>query len=132
MNTQPAFQSYLVDEALVAGYIRLNLDTLDSGNGAVAVPAAARAYLRGGRTTLLGDHGAFDRVAASGSDAQRLKAQADAAFNAVERDLAAVQTLRRASDWRPWRAAFTRDDQALADLYQLWPGLAWPVSLPPT
>src|SRR5579884_2402419 len=35
VNTQPAFQSYLVDEALVAGYIRLNLDTLDSGNGAV-------------------------------------------------------------------------------------------------
>lgn len=132
VGTQPAFQAYLVDEALVAGYIRLNLDTLDSGNGAVAVLSSARAYLRNGRTTLLGDHGAFDRVAASGLDAQRLKARADAAFSAVEKDLSAVQTLRHAADWQPWRAAFTRDDHALADLYQAWPGLAWPVSLPPS
>lgn len=130
VSTQPALRAYLLDEALAAGYIQINVDPLDSGNGLVTIPASARGYLRQGRSALLRDHGAFDRIAAPGADAQRLKAAADAIFTAIEKDLAAGIALRQPADWQAWRATFAGHDRALANLYQTWPGLTWPEQLP--
>jgi hypothetical protein len=121
-NTQQALDAYLLDEALTAGYIRMQVDPLyaDGGNG--ALPGDVRARLQHLRAVLGQDHRAFDLIAAPDAQARLLKSDADSAFTAIEGDVAAARTLRRYADWLSWNAAFTTDDHALADLYQIWPG----------
>jgi hypothetical protein len=121
-NAQRALDAYLRDEALAAGYIRMEVNPLyaDGGNG--ALPGDVRARLQHLHAVLRQDHQAFDLVAAPTAEARRLKSDADHTFTAIEGAIAAAPALRRYSDWRAWNAAFTKDDRALADLYQIWPG----------
>jgi Domain of unknown function (DUF4352) len=121
-NAQRALDAYLRDEALAAGYIRMEVNPLytDGGNG--ALPGDVRARLEHLHAVLRQDHQAFDRVAAPTAAARRLKSNADRTFTAIEGAIAAAPALRRYTDWRAWNAALARDDRALADLYQIWPG----------
>jgi hypothetical protein len=121
-NAQRALDAYLCDEALAAGYIRMEVDPLyaDGGNG--ALPGDVRARLQHLHAALRQDHRAFDLIATPNLAARRLKSDADRAFTAIEDAIAAGPALRRYTDWQAWNAAFTKDDRALADLYQIWPG----------
>jgi hypothetical protein len=121
-NAQRALDAYLRDEALAAGYIRMEVNPLymDGGNG--ALPGDVRARLEHLHAVLRQDHQTFDLVAAPTAAARRLKSNADRIFTAIEGAIAAAPALRRYTDWRAWNAAFTKDDRALADFYQIWPG----------
>jgi hypothetical protein len=121
-NAQQALDVYLLDEALAAGYIRMEVDPLyaDGGNG--ALPGDLRAHLQHLHAVLRQDHRAFDLVATSTAAARRLKSKADSTFTAIEGAIAAAPALRRYADWQAWNAALAQDDRALADLYQIWPG----------
>jgi hypothetical protein len=121
-NAQRALDAYLCDEALAAGYIRMEVDPLymDGGNG--ALPGDVRAHLQHLRAALRQDHRAFDLIAAPTAEARRLKSDADSTFTDIEGAIAAAPALRHYADWHAWNAAFTKDDRALADLYQIWPG----------
>ena len=92
----------------------------DGGNG--ALPGDVRARLQHLRAVLKQDHHAFDLIATPNAEARRLKSDADSTFTTVEGAIAAARALRRYADWLAWNAAFTKDDRALADLYQIWPG----------
>lgn len=120
-NAQLALQTYLLDEAQAAGYIRENVAPLYASGAGSAIPAGVRARIAAFRRTLAGDRRAFDAVP-SVSAARGLKAQSDTAFAAIDRDLIALLSLHRTSDWLAWSTLFTTDDLALADLYQNWPG----------
>lgn len=124
---QAALDGYLVDEALAAGYLELNINPGQTG-AALALTSADRAYLRRQLTRLAADHAAFDHSAPGDKVVKALKAQADHAFTAIEHDLAGLDSVHSAAQWAPWRAAFIGDDHALVDLYQAWPG-AQPVPL---
>jgi Domain of unknown function (DUF4352) len=121
-NAQRALDAYLLDEALAAGYIRMEVDPLyaDGGNG--SLPRDVRARLQHLRAVLRQDHRAFDLIATPTAAARRLKSDADSTFTAIEGAIAAAPALRHYAGWLAWNAAFTKDDRALADLYQNWPG----------
>src|SRR4051794_7898847 len=72
-NAQQALDAYLLDEALAAGYIRMEVDPLyaDGGNG--GLPGDVRARLQHLRAVLTQDHRAFDLIAAPTAAARRLK-----------------------------------------------------------
>ena len=121
-NAQRALDAYLRDEALAAGYIRMEVNPLytDGGNG--ALPGDVRARLEHLHAVLRQDHQTFDLVAAPTAAARRLKSNADGIFTAIEGAIAAAPALRRYADWHAWHTAFTQHDRALADFYQDWPG----------
>lgn len=123
-NTLVALQTYLLDEAQAAGYIRENVAPLYAAGAGSAIPTGVRARLAALRRTLAGDRRAFDAIAAVPAvpAAQRLKAQSDLAFAAIDHDLATLPPVHRTSDWLAWSTLFTTDDQTLAALYQSWPG----------
>jgi hypothetical protein len=121
-NAQQALDAYLCDEALAAGYIRMEVDPLYADGGHGALPGDVRARLEHLHAALRQDHRAFDLVAAPTAAARRLKSDADRTFTAIEGALAAAPALRRYTDWRAWNATLAQDDRALADLYQIWPG----------
>jgi hypothetical protein len=121
-NAQQALDAYLCDEALAAGYIRMEVDPLYADGGHGALPGGVRARLEHLRAVLRQDHRAFDLIATPNLEARRLKSDADRTFAAIEGAIAAAPALRRYADWHAWNAAFTEDDRALADLYQIWPG----------
>lgn len=118
-----ALRVYILDEALAAGDVAMDLDTLyNTGVGGGPVPGAARAELGRQHALLGGDRARFDAVSSADPRAQRLKATADAVFTAVENSLAAIGTVHTQAEWRAWRTTFGTDDRALGDLYQDWPG----------
>jgi hypothetical protein len=121
-NAQPALDAYLRDEALAAGYIRMEVDPLYADGGTGALPGDVRAHLQHLRAVLRQDHRAFDLIATPNVEARRLKSDADSTFTAIEGAIAAAPALRRYADWHAWHTAFTQHDRALADLYQIWPG----------
>jgi hypothetical protein len=121
-NAQRALDAYLFDEALAAGYIRMEVDPLYTEGGNGALPGDVRARLQHLRAVLSQDHQAFDLVAASIAAARRLKSDADSTFTAIEGAIAAAPARRRYADWYAWHTVFTQHDRALADLYQIWPG----------
>jgi len=117
-----ALRAYILDEALAAGDVAMDLDTLYTAGGGGPVPTAARAELGRQRALLGGDRARFDAVSSADPRAQRLKATADAVFTAIENSLAAIGTVHTQAEWRAWRTTFGTDDHALGDLYQDWPG----------
>ena len=120
--TQPAFQTYVLDEALVGGYIALNVDRPYAGGADAAVPASIGAYVKQQASKLAADQTAFLAVA-PGSD---LKAKAEQmnvsrVLTAIQQDLLAAPTLRTYAQWARWRATFTADNDYMAGLYDSWP-----------
>jgi hypothetical protein len=118
---QTELDTYLLDEARAAGYMREHVEPLYAQGSGTAIPAATRAQIAAFRRLLAGDQHAFDAVAAAPA-ARSLKTQADTAFAAIDHDLQTLLPIRRAADWLAWSALFSTDDHALADLYQDWPG----------
>jgi hypothetical protein len=128
---EPALRSYLLDEAAAASYIRMDLGGPNAPSLPNGLSGAARARLEGGLAALQRDRRAFDDVPAVAPRAQALKTRADESFGAIERALSGVLSVRSAGEWTRWRSTFDSGDRALADLYQVWPGLEPDVSLPP-
>jgi len=120
--TQPAFQAYVLDEALVGGYIALNVDRLYAGGADGAVPISVGAYIKQQAGKLATDHQAFLAVA-PGSDLKAKTEQVNVSrvLTAIQQDLLAAPTLRTYAQWARWRAAFTVDNDYMATLYDSWP-----------
>ncbi len=118
---QMALETYLLDEARAAGYIREHVEPLYAQGAGAAIPAATRTQLAAFRRLLAEDQRSFDAVAAAPA-ARSLKVQSDTAFAAIDHDLQTLLPIRRTADWLAWSALFSTDDHALADLYQDWPG----------
>ncbi len=120
--SQPSLLAYLLDEAAVAGYLRLSVAPLYAGGTNGPLPGDALALLRRQAIRLGADRRAFDAVPASGSTPQHYKAGADAAFAAIAADLAQVGVVRDVAGWTAWYGALQSHDKVLADLYDAWPG----------
>lgn len=120
--TQPAFQAYVLDEALVGGYIALNVDRLYAGGGDAAVPTSVGNYVKQQAQKLAADQTAFLAVA-PGSDLKAKTEQTNVSrvLTAIQQDLLAVTMLRTYAQWAHWRAAFTADNDYMASLYDSWP-----------
>ncbi len=120
--TQPAFQAYVLDEALVGGYIALNVDRLYAGGANAAVPTSVGTYIKRQASKLAADQTAFLAVA-PGSDPKAKMEQANVSrvLAAIQQDLLAAPALRTYAQWARWRAAFTADNDYMAGLYDSWP-----------
>ena len=120
--TQPAFKAYVLDEALVGGYIALNVDHLYVGGVDAAVPTSVGAYIKRQAEKLATDQTAFLAIA-SGSDLKVKMEQANVSrvLAAIEKDLLAAPALRTNAQWARWHTTFTADNDYLASLYDSWP-----------
>jgi len=120
--TQPAFQAYVLDEALVGGYIALNVDRLYADGADDAVPTAVGAYIKQRVGKLATDRQAFLAIA-PGSDLKAKTEQTNVSrvLTAIQQDLLAAPALRTYAQWAHWRAAFTADNDYMAGLYDSWP-----------
>ncbi len=120
--TQPAFRAYVLDVALVGGYIALNVDRLYAGGANAAVPTSVGAYIKRQASKLATDQTAFLAVA-PGSDLKAKMEQANVSrvFAAIQKDLLAAPALRTYAQWARWRAVFTADNDYMATLYDSWP-----------
>ena len=120
--TQPAFQTYVLDESLVGGYIALNVDRLYAGGSDAVVPTSVATYIKRQAGRLAADRQAFLAVA-SGSDLKAKTEQVNVArvLAAIQQDLLAAPTLRTYAQWAHWRATFTADNDYMAGLYDSWP-----------
>jgi hypothetical protein len=122
LAARPAMQQYLDDAALIAGYIRLQVESVYLGDPPVDLSTLDRSLLRRSLRQLAADHSALDEVGAKDALARRLRAQADRVCSSIEADLSALLAVQRSDDVSTWRATFDQDDHALADLYEYWPG----------
>lgn len=122
LAARPALQQYLHDAALVAGYIRLQVERVYLETPSLDLSALDRSLVRRSLQQLIADRGALDEVAAKDDLGRRLRAQADAVCGAVESDLSALLDMQPSGDASTWRATFDEHDRALADLYEHWPG----------
>jgi len=120
--TQPAFQAYVLDEALVGGYIALNVDRLYAGGVNAAVSTSIGDYIKRQAGKLAADRQAFLAVA-PGSDLKAKMEQASVSrvLTAIQQDLLAAPTLRTYTQWAHWHTAFTADNNYMAGLYDSWP-----------
>ncbi len=120
--TQPAFQAYVLDEALVGGYIALNVDRLYAGGVNAAVSTSIGDYIKRQAGKLVADRQAFLAVA-PGSDLKAKTEQTNVSrvLTAIQQDLLTAPTLRTYAQWAHWRAAFTADNDYMAGLYDSWP-----------
>ncbi len=125
--TWPALRQYLRDEALVGGYIALNVDPLYAGGAGATIPTAARDYIARQVSALAGDHAAFLAVDAAdlslrfNLDTIKERTDADNALTALDDDVKAAATLRTNAQWAQWRARLTADNDVLDSLYEAWP-----------
>jgi len=120
--TQTALKTYLLDEALAVGYIRLHVAPLYQNGGGGGLPGGARAYLQTQYDQLVADHHTFDAVPATGKDPLLLKTSVDTAFTALEMTIAGIIAIHGPADWTTLQGALDTDDAAIDGLYQTWPG----------
>jgi len=119
--TQTALKTYLLDEALAVGYIRVHVAPLYQ-NGGGALPGSMRAYLQTQHDQLVADHHAFDAVPATGKDPLLLKTSVDTAFTALETTIGGIIAIHGPGVWTTLQGALDTDDEAIDGLYQTWPG----------
>ncbi|HZS92960.1 MAG TPA: hypothetical protein VFE42_36410 [Chloroflexota bacterium] len=122
LAARPALQQYLDDAALVAGYIRLQVERVYLETPSLDLSALDRSLVRRSLQQLIADRGALDEVAVKDDLGRRLRAQADAVCRSMESDLSALLDMQPSGDASTWRATFDEHDRALADLYEHWPG----------
>jgi len=121
--TRPYLRAYLLDEALAGGQVSLDVASLYADGADHTVPGAVLMSLRRQLGKLAPDRRAFDVVPAPDAAAQSERAQANAAFVAIEKDLVVVGTLHTQARWVAWYAQFIIDNNTLAALYDTWPAV---------
>ncbi len=120
--TQTRLKTYLLDEALAVGYIRVHVAPLYQNGGGGALPGGTRAYLQTQYDQLVADHHAFDAVPATGKDPLLVKTSVDTAFSALETTIGGVIAIHGPADWTTLQGALDTGDAAIDGLYQTWPG----------
>ncbi len=120
--TQTALKTYLLDEALAVGYIRVHVAPLYQNDGGGALSGSMRAYLQTQHDQLVADHHAFDAVPAMGKDPLLLKTSVDTAFTALETTIGGIIAIHSPAAWTTLQPSLDTDDAAIDGLYQTWPG----------
>ncbi len=118
---RPALRTFLIDEARLAGSVRLAGDPTFTGSDSAALSRLDRPTLRRLLATLVGDRNSFERVPAAGP-ALAFKARAGQTLDAAVAAMARVLELRDAQAWAAWQAQVADANHVLADLYETWPG----------
>jgi hypothetical protein len=122
LAAQPALQQYLDDAALIAGYIRLQVERVYLRDASFDLSALDKSMVRRSLHQLVADHSTLDEVGAKDALARHLRAQVDGVCGSIESDLSALLAMQPSDYPSAWRTTFDEDDRALADLYEHWPG----------
>jgi len=120
--TQTALKTYLLDEALAVGYIRVHVAPLYQNGAGGALSGGMRAYLQTQHDQLVADHHAFDAVPATGKDPLLLKTSVDTAFTALETTIGGIIAIHSPAAWTTLQPSLDTDDAAIDGLYQTWSG----------